>query len=399
MMSLFPLPASVEKRLEVLRKQFLCQGNKDKKGIHLVKWKTLTISKQGGGLGVRNLRRQNKSLLMKWLWRFSKEEQALWSKVIREKYEKEEFWMTKGVHTPYGVCLWRSIRNLWPNLKDKLSLIVKDEKKALFWEDNWLGIGSLKQLYPNIYTLNQQHGVTMKELWSTQGWNLTFRRFLQDWEVPRMIEFYRTLEQCSGLQEGEDTLRWQKHSNGMYSVSSAYKDLNREGSQLSLWPWKHIWKVKVPYKVACFTWLVIRESVLTRDNLRKRGIPIVSRCYLCGNDAETISHLFLYCRVTSQLWDLFINLRGARWVMPGRTSELLLCWNTEIEFTTDKNRWKIVPATIWWTIWKERNLRCFEDTTNSLQKIKMKCILLFCFWCKSEYVEDPDSILDVLSSL
>lgn len=74
-------------------------------------------------------------------------------------------------------------------------------------------------------------------------------------------------------------------------------------------------------------WPVVREAALTRDKLRKREIPICSRCYFCGQEAETIIHLFLHCRVTSQLWHLSINLRSIWWTMPQRTSELLSCWN------------------------------------------------------------------------
>ncbi|OIT06900.1 clip-associated protein [Nicotiana attenuata] len=230
MMSLFPLPASVENRLETLRRNFLWHGNKEKKGFHLVYWKKLTISKREGGLGIKNLRKQNKCLLMKWLWRFPKEEQTLWGKVIKAKYGKEGFWMTKEVKNPYGISLWRSIRNLWPNLFHDLSLNVRDGRKTLFWEDNWLGIGSLKNLFPDIFTLNQQQGATVKEVWGIEGWNLTFRRLLQGWELTTITEFYNTLEQCGGLQEGEDTLVWQKHSSGRFTVGSAYKNLNRVSS-------------------------------------------------------------------------------------------------------------------------------------------------------------------------
>lgn len=57
--------------------------------------------------------------------------------VTRVKYGKVNFWMTRGVNTTYGVCLWRSKKNLWPRLKDKLSLNVKDGRKTQLWEDNW----------------------------------------------------------------------------------------------------------------------------------------------------------------------------------------------------------------------------------------------------------------------
>lgn len=82
MMSIFPLPVSVEKKIDALTRDFIWHGNKEKRGYHLVKWKTLTTSKKEGGLGIRNLRQHNKSLLMKWLWRFPLEEHALWRKVM-----------------------------------------------------------------------------------------------------------------------------------------------------------------------------------------------------------------------------------------------------------------------------------------------------------------------------
>nr|XP_009804761.1 PREDICTED: uncharacterized protein LOC104249929 [Nicotiana sylvestris] len=65
MMSLFPIPAGVTERLDRLRRSFLWQGNKEKKVVHLVKWKSLTIGKTHGGLGIRNLKNQNKALKMK----------------------------------------------------------------------------------------------------------------------------------------------------------------------------------------------------------------------------------------------------------------------------------------------------------------------------------------------
>lgn len=40
---------------------------------------------------------------MKWLWRFTEENQLLWGKIIKAKHGKEDKWITKEVNTPYGV--------------------------------------------------------------------------------------------------------------------------------------------------------------------------------------------------------------------------------------------------------------------------------------------------------
>lgn len=41
--NLFPLPAKVEERLDKLRGNYLWLGNKQGKGIHLVKWQAKEI--------------------------------------------------------------------------------------------------------------------------------------------------------------------------------------------------------------------------------------------------------------------------------------------------------------------------------------------------------------------
>lgn len=65
MMSLFSIPVNVVKKIDALRRNFLWEGNSEKKKIYLVKWGGMTTSKKAGGLGIKNLRVQNQSLMMK----------------------------------------------------------------------------------------------------------------------------------------------------------------------------------------------------------------------------------------------------------------------------------------------------------------------------------------------
>ena len=126
---------------------------------------------------------------MRWVRRFPKEEQTLWVRVIQAKYEKEDFWKTEEVFFAYGINLWRSIRNLGYVFFKRTSFNVKSGRKIKFWDDDWLGNGSLKQLFPDMYLLNQQQESTLQEVWTPQGWNLTYRRLMQDWEVEDWLKF------------------------------------------------------------------------------------------------------------------------------------------------------------------------------------------------------------------
>ncbi|WMV42164.1 hypothetical protein MTR67_035549 [Solanum verrucosum] len=160
-----------------------------------------------------------------------------------------------------------------------------------------------------------------------------------------------------------------------------------------------IWKVKVPFKVACFTWLLAKQVVLTQDNRMKKGLDLCSRCFFCECETETINHLFLHCKETVKLWQIFINKRGISWSMPGNIKEALACWNRDGNQSGHRERWKIVPACIWWTIWLERNQRCFENKSCSMEKMKLKCLALFYFWCKHEYPHEDEDITSMLESL
>jgi len=215
------------------------------------------------------------------------------------------------------------------------------------------------------------------------------------------VDLFKTLEYFQSFKESEDRLCWKSGSDGVYTVKSAYNYQIRQNAQFDQWPWKwkFIWKTKAPYKVLCFSWLVAREACLTQENLRRRGFHLCSRCCMCGAAGEDNSHLFLHCPITGQLWQLFLNLVGLRWSMPATSCELLKCWNYNGGAVRQKKSWELVPACIWWTIWKERNYRIFEDKSNPVQKVKMNCILLFLFWCKENYVEETESLVDMIGSL
>lgn len=111
--------------------------------ISLIEVEQSPLGAETWGPGTRHLKLQSKALRLQWLWRYSKEPPAYWSKVIKEKYGDEDM-MTIEDLTPYGVSLWRSIKVLWPFLKNHTVIKAGDSYKTSFWEDKWLGSDSLK---------------------------------------------------------------------------------------------------------------------------------------------------------------------------------------------------------------------------------------------------------------
>jgi hypothetical protein len=50
---------------------------------------------------------------------------------------------------------------------------------------------------------------------------------------------------------------------------------------------------------------------MTRDNLRKRGIPKPLESCLC-KEIETVKHLFFECLILELLWDMVFEVFGIR---------------------------------------------------------------------------------------
>jgi len=66
-------------------------------------------------------------------------------------------------------------------------------------------------------------------------------------------------------------------------------------------PWKSIWRTKVPLKVAFFAWAAALGKILTLDNFRKRRVIVIDRCCMCKKNGENVNHLLLHCDVASVL--------------------------------------------------------------------------------------------------
>lgn len=63
------------------------------------------------------------------------------------------------------------------------------------------------------------------------------------------------------------------------------------------------------------------------------------------------------------LWSKFIDLVGVSWVPSNSCNGLLESWQVDQKGMRWKVAWNTIPTAILCSIWKERNLRIFENKT------------------------------------
>jgi hypothetical protein len=93
--------------------------------------------------------------------------------------------------------------------------------------------------------------------------------------------------------------------NSVYQLVSELANLEVLSAHWHAVIFNSIWKSPTPSKACGFVWQLLHDRVPTRSNLVIRQIidaGAESLCPLCGEESETVAHLFLYCKVALKMW-------------------------------------------------------------------------------------------------
>ncbi|KAI8543503.1 hypothetical protein RHMOL_Rhmol08G0223300 [Rhododendron molle] len=417
-MSIFKMPLAVANAMEKLQRQFFWGDTADKKKLHLVKWETIAKKKEFGGLGVRRMMQQNLALLSRWWWRFNKDKNSLWVKVIRGKYYVSlEAWLPYLPRAGHVTNIWRDICSLGdPHssfgsiLIEGLRIQVNYGKDTSFWNDIWLGDRTLKEAFPRLFLVSSQKEdmvSTVKGDAGDEHWNLSFRKTLRVRENQLLDDLLQRLQSVILDQSKEDVLQWKWSTDKQFTVKSIYNqweqvDQNRNQVLGSLW------KNLCPPKVEIFSWLAVQEKVATRSALSRRNMIQEDQqlsCPLCSMQLETPSHLLLFCQFSWSVWSLILDWWHVVWVCPSSLAELALWWFDNRFGTSEEKLWKASFYATLWSLWLVRNDYVFNNATTSIEEVGELVKTRVAMWMKSKFeikfysVEDFRLFLDGVRKL
>ncbi|MCI00244.1 LINE-1 reverse transcriptase like [Trifolium medium] len=192
-LSFMKMPIKVWKRIVAIQRNFLWGGANKKTKLAWVKWVDVCRPKERGGLGIRNLRLVNVSLLTKWRWRLLTSQDMFWVKVLKAKYGGDIAHvsnLSSCGDVKFASLWWKDLCSLGRMVpsddgdwcSDIMIKKLGNGGNTRFWHDLWMGPTSLCHLYPRLFSISLQ----TKDCIETMGerrngvwfWDLKWRRRL-----------------------------------------------------------------------------------------------------------------------------------------------------------------------------------------------------------------------------
>ncbi|CAK8571882.1 unnamed protein product [Lathyrus sativus] len=255
-----------------------------------IRWEKLACSIKECGLGFRDFKAFNMSVVAKQGWNLMSKPHALVARIFKAGY----FFRSSFLDANLGFnpsFMWKVV---W-KAKEVLSLgcrwSIGDGSHIKVMNEHWLRgkregclSGSQKEDVYNITVRNLM-------LPNVKQWNMQVIRELFDLEDAKEILQVSLLEDIK-----EDIMIWKEEQYGNYSVCSEYKlwrslrrchTSERDNEDLC-----SLWNIKAPPRVKHLIWRICKGCLPTRARLQQHYVPCPSTCQLCENNIEDDRHLF-----------------------------------------------------------------------------------------------------------
>nr|BAE79385.1 unnamed protein product [Ipomoea batatas] len=353
-MQVMALPVSTCNEIDKTCRNFLWGHDTNTRKLHSVNWAEICKPRNEGGLGLRMARDFNRAFLTKMAWQIFSNIDKLWVKVLREKYVKNADFLhlQSQSNCSWG---WRSIMKGKDVLAGAIKWNVGNGRKINFWNDWWVGDGPLAS---NTDCINQPHMTDIKVedlITSQRRWDTGA---LHNILPTNMIDMVRATPIAINSEQ-EDFLSWPHSTTGMVTVSSAYSLIAGHDGDDRSHDW--IWRATCTEKIKLFMWKIVKNGLMVNVERKRRGLADAASCPVCGEEDETLDHLFRRCLLAEACWDSAVppltfqtsnHLHMHSWMKAACSSQQKDGYGTN---------WSLIFPYILWNLWKARNRLVFDN--------------------------------------
>jgi hypothetical protein len=155
-------------------------------------------------------------------------------------------------------------------------------------------------------------------------------------------------------------------------------------------PYWFVWKAKIPQRIRVFLWLILKDKILSKENLEKRKWQGNVNCDWCGC-LETTKHIFYDCQVAT-FTSKVIQMALTSLSLPKNSNEMFGDWLCSFK-RNERNLITIGCSAVLWSLWKNRNDCCFNNI-NPVNSANI--VLLCCFWLDSWAILQKETTKNIL---
>ncbi|KAG2312978.1 hypothetical protein Bca52824_024535 [Brassica carinata] len=361
--SVFTLPKRFYEKVDSLCCAFLWKNGASSASGARVSWADICKPKREGGLGLRRLEEFEQVFNLKRVWIFFSEPGSLWVA-----------WLHSNVFA--RSCYWSIVdsQRLSPTVRtmirakdivaEFLRCSIGDGRAESFWYDYWTDMGPLIDGFglrgPRDLRIRLQ--ATVVEASANGDWTLPPARS----DVAETLQIVLSTMTPPSPSRGADRFLWRNgdgHFVPKFSAKATWHSI-RQTAPTVQWHSMVWFKEEIP-RCSFITWMAMLSRLPTKDRLASWGLAVPLQCVLCSSGHESHHHLFFQCSYVTGVWARFCG-NSIPSVPSSLQAVAALLSSHQVTSSSDLSAViKLLLQCIIYCVWRERNMRIFQQTSAS----------------------------------
>ncbi|KAF3786367.1 hypothetical protein EJ110_NYTH25605 [Nymphaea thermarum] len=187
--------------------------------------------------------------------------------------------------------VWRRVLQSWRKVNENVGWKIGNGALAKFWTDLW-GADRLMDKIPSshIHLIHDTITCSVKELLEEKG------EALMDYLAKLNIHFT-----CPPLQADQlDVMVWKNGENSEFNRHEIWQRVRKKGHHNK--DYKLVWQGRLLPRASWTVYVGVSGRFPTDALVQQQGYSLASRCYVCKQTTEDVTHLFYDCKGARSLW-------------------------------------------------------------------------------------------------